>query len=68
MLERQFAEIASNPRTDDSGFVSAIIDKAIAEDDVDPARVEEAWASFKGKRSGLLPCGSGLIVAAENQA
>jgi polyhydroxybutyrate depolymerase len=34
-----FAEIASNPRTDDTGFISAIIDQAIADDDVDPARV-----------------------------
>jgi polyhydroxybutyrate depolymerase len=34
-----FAAIASNPRVDDVGFINAIIDRAIAEDDVDPERV-----------------------------
>ncbi|WP_218164834.1 alpha/beta hydrolase family esterase [Pseudoduganella namucuonensis] len=34
-----FAAIASNPKVDDVGFINAIIDRAIAEDDVDPERV-----------------------------
>lgn len=34
-----FASIASNPKVDDVGFINAIIDRAIAEDDVDPERI-----------------------------
>lgn len=34
-----FAAIASNPKVDDVGFINAIIDRAIAEDDVDPERI-----------------------------
>lgn len=34
-----FAAIASNPTSDDVGFVNAIIDRAIAEDGVDPERI-----------------------------
>lgn len=34
-----YAAIASNPDVDDVGFISAIIDRAIAEDDADPRRV-----------------------------
>jgi polyhydroxybutyrate depolymerase len=34
-----FADIASNPTVDDVGFIDAIIDRAIAEDAVDPERV-----------------------------
>lgn len=34
-----FADIASNPTVDDVGFIDAIIDRAIAEDSVDPERV-----------------------------
>lgn len=34
-----FAGIASNPRVDDVGFINAIMERAIAEDDVDPERI-----------------------------
>lgn len=34
-----FTDIASNPKSDDVGFISAIIDCAIAEDGVDPDRI-----------------------------
>lgn len=34
-----YAAITSNPKVDDIGFINAIIDHAIAEDDVDPDRV-----------------------------
>ncbi len=34
-----FADVANKPQTDDTGFILAIIDKAIADHDVDPARV-----------------------------
>lgn len=34
-----FADIAGNPKYDDVGFISAIIDRAIAEDGADPERV-----------------------------
>ena len=34
-----YAEITSNPKTDDVGLISALIDKAITENAVDPARV-----------------------------
>jgi polyhydroxybutyrate depolymerase len=34
-----FAAIASNPQVDDVGFISAIMDCAIAQDDVDPDRI-----------------------------
>lgn len=34
-----FADIASNPAVDDVGFIAAIIDRAIADDGVDPGRV-----------------------------
>lgn len=34
-----YSAIASNPDVDDVGFVAAIIDHAIAQDDVDPGRV-----------------------------
>lgn len=34
-----FTAIASNPKVDDVGFISAIIDRVIAEDAVDPQRV-----------------------------
>lgn len=34
-----YAAIASNPDVDDVGFIAAIIDRAIAEDDADPERV-----------------------------
>lgn len=34
-----FAAIASNPKVDDVGLINAIIDRAIAEDEVDPQRV-----------------------------
>jgi len=33
------AEASSNPRTDDAGFIKALIDKAIAEQQADPQRV-----------------------------
>jgi polyhydroxybutyrate depolymerase len=33
------ADAATSPKTDDTGFIKAIIDKAIAENNVDPARV-----------------------------
>jgi len=34
-----FADVASNPQCDDVGFIGAVIDRAIAEDDVDPERI-----------------------------
>ncbi|MFZ6870563.1 alpha/beta hydrolase family esterase [Undibacterium sp. Di27W] len=34
-----FAEIKSNPKTDDCAFISALIDKAVEQDHADPARV-----------------------------
>ncbi|MBQ5949231.1 PHB depolymerase family esterase [Massilia sp. ST3] len=34
-----FVAIAGNPKSDDVGFVDAIIDRAIADDDVDPERI-----------------------------
>ncbi len=34
-----FADIAGNPKCDDVGFVSAVIDRSIAEDGADPERV-----------------------------
>jgi polyhydroxybutyrate depolymerase len=34
-----FTAIASNPKVDDVGFIDAIIDRAIAEDEVDPGRI-----------------------------
>lgn len=34
-----FADVASNPPTDDTAFIGALIDQAIADDNVDPARV-----------------------------
>lgn len=34
-----FADIAGNPTSDDVGFISAVIDRAIAEDGVDPERI-----------------------------
>ncbi len=43
-----FAGIASNPGVDDVGFIAAIIDRAIAEDDVDPQRVYVTGVSKGG--------------------
>jgi polyhydroxybutyrate depolymerase len=34
-----YARVTANPKTDDTGLIGAVIDRAIAEDDVDPARV-----------------------------
>ena len=34
-----YAGVTGNPKSDDSGFIGALIDRAIAEDDADPARV-----------------------------
>lgn len=34
-----FTAIASNPKVDDVGFIGAIMDRSIAEDDVDPERI-----------------------------
>ncbi|MES2152518.1 MAG: PHB depolymerase family esterase [Pseudomonadota bacterium] len=34
-----FTGIASNPSCDDTGFIAAIIERAVAEDQIDPARV-----------------------------
>ena len=43
-----FAAIASNPDVDDVGFIAAIIDRAIAEDGVDPERVYVTGVSKGG--------------------
>lgn len=43
-----YAAIASNPDVDDVGFISAIIDRAIAEDNADPRRVYVIGASKGG--------------------
>lgn len=34
-----YAGVTANPKTDDTAFIGALIDQAIADDDVDPARV-----------------------------
>jgi polyhydroxybutyrate depolymerase len=43
-----FAAIASNPDVDDAGFIGAIIDRAIADDGVDPGRVYVTGVSKGG--------------------
>lgn len=43
-----YAAIASNPEVDDVGFISAIIDRAIAEDGADPRRVYVVGVSKGG--------------------
>lgn len=59
-----FAGIASNPASDDTGFVSAIIDRAIAEDDVDPARVYVIGVSKGGMLAYRLAAELGPRLAA----
>jgi polyhydroxybutyrate depolymerase len=46
-----FAGIARNPRTDDTGFIGAIIDRAIAEHGADPLRVYVMGVSKGGMMS-----------------
>ena len=59
-----YADIASNPKTDDVGFISALIDQTIAEDAVDPARVYVIGVSKGGMMAYRLANELGTRLAA----
>ncbi len=58
------AGISANPRADDVGLVGALIDLAIAEDDVDPARVYVIGVSKGGMLAYRLASEIGARLAA----
>lgn len=59
-----YAAVASNPAVDDVGFVGAVIDQAIAQDDVDPRRVYVIGASKGGMMAYRLAAELAPRVAA----
>jgi polyhydroxybutyrate depolymerase len=59
-----FAAIASNPKADDVGFISAIMDRAIAEDDVDPERIYVIGVSKGGMMAYRVAAELGSRLAA----
>jgi polyhydroxybutyrate depolymerase len=59
-----FAAIASNPKVDDVGFISAIIDRSIADDDVDPERIYVIGVSKGGMMAYRLAAELGPRLAA----
>ncbi len=57
------AGITGNPKVDDVGFVSALIDQAILDDDADPARVYVMGVSKGGMMAYRLATELGLRLA-----
>jgi polyhydroxybutyrate depolymerase len=59
-----FADVASNPTVDDVGFIDTIIDRAIAEDGVDPERIYVIGVSKGGMLAYRIAAELGRRLAA----
>lgn len=59
-----YSAIASNPDVDDVGFIAAIIDRAVADDDIDPGRVYVIGVSKGGMMAYRLAAELGPKLAA----